>query len=188
MISLDNYFVLHGLVISTLSAVILFLSWIVTRYLLHSSFSFTKLTYGIAGAVVVVWGAVIVNYYYPFVMIIVPAFLCAAIIHSLIVVFTWYLAQQEYFVQFPTTWALLGNYLFFSLTAFSIVYYNNGPLVIFFYYITEGCIKIGIVILLILILNIKRIATPVQLEKEVVYNPAHSESLMNSFDDHLDSK
>lgn len=159
MISLtENYYLLQGLVIATLSVVLIGLSWVFMRYAAQPvPISFTKLCQAIGSGALVVFAAVVINKLYPlsFFKVVVPAFLCAAVVHSIIIIFNLHVQYrtQQTLLKFPKFMAVCINYVFFAIVSLLVMYQGGASLETFFYYLTEACIKIGVVVILYLLLR-----------------------------------
>lgn len=180
MVTLDNYFVLNGLVIATLSAILLLCSWIFTSYAVPVTtvetkrITFSQIAQVIGVGAGLVFASTILNFFYPltFFKIIVPSFLCAAVVHSIIIVFSLHLRHhQQVLLKFPKFFALCLNYTFFSIIAFVVIYYNNPLVGVFFYYLTEAGVKVGVMTLLYLLLKLKVChVSEVHVERDIIYN------------------
>lgn len=160
MFSLDNYFILHGLVVLTVSLIVVVVSWIFMQYTVSPiPFSFSRLCQGVASGAVVVFGAIVINKWYPlsFFKIVVPAMLCAAVVHSIIIVFNLHLQHltQQTLLKFPKFLALSLNYAFFAAISIVTIHFGGATLEVFFYYLTDACIKVGVLVLLYLLMKIQ---------------------------------
>ena len=186
MVLLDNYFILHGLVIATASLIAIVLSSIFMQYAASPlPFSFLKLCQGIVSGAAVVFITIVINKLYPISLlkIFVPAMLCATVVHSIIIVFNLYVQHltQQTLLKFPKFLALCLNYAFFATVSMGMIHFGGETLETFFYYLTDACIKLGVLVLLYLLIKTQACQISEEtLQYKITEDPFHS---FNNADD-----
>lgn len=184
---MEHYFVVSGLVLVTMSAVLFLCSWIFTTYALAQHFPLHKIASGVLAASSIAACGVVINWFYPlsFFMIIVPAVVCALMVHAIILLFNVYLKQVEHqsLLTFPRTLVLYLNYGFFGAAAIVLLHSNSSISINYFYYTAETSIKLGICIILYFLIKTKACTVNCDAPVSAQQSQIHHNNYPDSFED-----